>query len=198
MAGIDSMRNRLKTCFGISSFDFLSHTSLYFRLLIITFLVFAITILLLSYQMEKLVETTHIEVVKDELKSIAAIAAYHIDGFAVERLQKPEQEESDLYKSVRVSLLHVMQENKKIHDIYIMRQGAKENELLFVVDAAEAEEEHAALGELYDADIAPNMLKGFIEPSVDEDFTIDRWGQTLSGYAPVYNAQHEVVGGHGL
>jgi HD-GYP domain-containing protein (c-di-GMP phosphodiesterase class II) len=194
MGCIDKMRNKLKIRFGTNSLDVLSHTSLYFKLFIISFSVFAITILAVAYQLERQIADTHIAVVKDELISIASITAFHVDGSAMERLQKPEQENSLLYKNLQKSLRQVMDENKRIHDIYLMRKGSKENELLFVVDAVESPEEHAALGEVYQADIAPDMLNGFIEPSVDRDFTTDKWGQTLSGYAPVRNTKNEVVG----
>ena len=38
------------------------------------------------------------------------------------------------------------------------------------------------------------MLKGFSEPSVDEDFTSDKWGTFLSGYAPIRNSQGAIIG----
>jgi len=157
-----------------------------------SFLIFAVILLGISYQLEKHMRVTHIEVVKDELRSITAITAFHVNGDIVEQLQYPEQEESDEYDSIKKTLLRVMNENKKIHDIYVMRKSENKEELVFVVDVAEMEE-HAALGELYDIALAPDMLQGFIQPSVDADFTNDKWGQTLSGYAPIRNSKGEVV-----
>lgn len=192
MGCIDKMKSGLNVRWSIPSFDFLSHTSLYFRLFIVTFSVFAFTIAAIAFQMEKQIETTHIDVVKDELMSIAAVSAFHVDSDAVQLLQNPEQEKDILYKNLQYSLQQIINHNNRIYDIYIMRKGSEKNELVFVVDAVEGED-HAALGEVYDAEIAPDMLAGFTKPSVDKDFTTDKWGQTLSGYAPVRNSKNEVV-----
>jgi len=38
------------------------------------------------------------------------------------------------------------------------------------------------------------MAAGFVSPSADQDFSTDQWGTTISGYAPIRNSKHEVVG----
>lgn len=176
--------------FGSSNWNPLAHTSLYSKLVIILFLVFTVTVLALTYQLEENIESSHIELVKDELRSIAAITAVSINGDFVDDLREPEQQKSEQYLAIKEFFAQLMEANKHIKDIYIMRQGATNKELVFLVDA---DPDPAEFGELYDAEVAPEMLSGFYRPAVDDEFTTDKWGMTLSGYAPVKNYRGETV-----
>jgi len=194
--GVKSMRRILKRKINYYRFDNsnwnpLAHASLYSKLVIILFLVFTVTIVALTYQLEKNIEDSHIEMVKDELKSIAAISAVSIDGDFVDDLREPEQQKNEQYIAIMGFFKQIMEANKNINDIYIMRKGATNKELVFLIDADP--EEPAEFGERYDAGIAPEMLTGFYQPAVDNDFTADKWGRTLSGYAPVKNVRGETV-----
>jgi len=192
VVALDKIKNIINNRLNISNLNISSNTPLYFKLFVILFLTFSATIVSIAYQLEKHIEATHIEVVKDELMSIASIAAFYVDGDIVEELRESEQEQTAEYAVLQQRLIQIMKDNKKIRDVYVLRKGEHKDELVFVVDAAELEE-HSPLGEIYDAIIAPEMLKGFIQPAVDKDFTTDKWGQTLSGYAPVRNSHGDVV-----
>ncbi|MDF2564575.1 MAG: hypothetical protein K0Q53_970, partial [Massilibacillus sp.] len=82
----------IKTTVNIDSNTVLPHKSISFKVLIIAFLIFMATFLGALYQIEEHIERTNIEVVKDELRSIAAITAFHMNGNSIEEIQKPEQE----------------------------------------------------------------------------------------------------------
>ena len=183
----------IKSTVNIDSNIVLPHKSISFKVLLIAFLIFTATFLGALYQIEEQIEKTNIEVIKDELRSIAAITAFHMNGDFVEKLQKPEQEISNEYQLIQNSLLRLILENERIRDVYIMRKGENEDELYFVVDSA-LDGEHASVGEAYRIADAPDMLEGFYHPTVDRNFTNDKWGQTLSGYAPIKNSKGEVVG----
>jgi putative nucleotidyltransferase with HDIG domain len=174
-----------------------AHSSFQFKIIVILFSVFSATTLGSSYLLEKNIKRIHIKVVKDELRSIAAIAAIQIDGDLVEQLQRPEQEKSVQYQLLQKQLLRMMQ-NKKIDDVYIMRKSAHPNQLTFVINAYVAGKDHVALGETYELAQAPDMLQGFVRPTVDREITTDKWGQMLSGYAPVKNSRGAVVGMLGI
>ncbi|CQR72700.1 HD-GYP domain [Sporomusa ovata] len=154
------------------------------------FLVFTVTVLALTYQLEKNIADSHIELVKDELKSIAAITAVSINGDFVDDLREPEQQKTEQYMAIKRFFAQLMEANQKINDIYIMRKGATNKELVFLVDA---DPDPAEFDELYDAEVAPEMISGFSRPAVDAEFTTDKWGMTLSGYAPVKNSRGETV-----
>ena len=73
-----------------------------------------------------------------------------------------------------------------------MRQNGSAVE--FVVDADYGIEPDAAIiGEIY-PNFAPNLLKGFLQPSTGTEFITDKWGTTLSGYAPIRDGSGGVVG----
>lgn len=175
----------------LSEILLMTHSSIYFKVFTILFLVFSVTILLLTYQLEKNIEDKHIEMVKNELESIASMAAVTINGDIVEKLQNPEQQESDEYNSLKRQLRRMIESNSNIQDAYIMRKGENNNELYFIVNGDTTDV--VEFNEAYNIENVPDMLSGFIKPSVDKEFTTDKWGVTLSGYAPVRNSQGQVV-----
>ncbi len=168
------------------------HSSLYIKLVVILFLVFTITVLGLTYQLERNLEETHLNLVQNELKSIAAIAAVSIDGDVVAGWRKPEQQQTQEYMAIKKFLANFKEANDSIQDIYIMRKGAAERALVFILEIDESEDA-AGFNELYDSAGAPDMLTGFERPAVDKEFATDKWGITLSGYAPIKNSQGETV-----
>lgn len=80
----------------------------------------------------------------------------------------------------------VMQRHQDIASIYLLEPTRNPNELRFLMDVVR-EGTAGRPGEAYDASEVPQMLKGFRQPVVDRDPTRDRFGLTLSGYAPVKN-----------
>jgi hypothetical protein len=168
------------------------HASLYFKLVIILFLVFSVTVLGLTYQLEKNLEENHISLVQNELKSIATIAAVSIDGDVVATWRSPEQQQTEQYIAIKKYLKNIREAHTHIQDIYILRKGDADRALVFLLEADEGEDA-AAFNELYDSAAAPDMLAGFEQPSVDQEFTADKWGLTLSGYAPIKDAAGQTV-----
>lgn len=185
-------QNYVKDEFYTQNDIVLPYKSISFKVLLLAFLIFTVTLLGVFYQIEKQIENTNIGIVKDELRSIATIAATNINGDLVEELQKPEQEISKEYQFVQNSLMQLIAANERIHDVYIMRKGENHDEVYFVVDSTIGEG-HAQLGEAYSIIDAPDILEGFCHPAVDKEFTNDKWGQTLSGYAPIKNTKGEIV-----
>lgn len=80
----------------------------------------------------------------------------------------------------------VLQRHRDIASIYLLEPTRNPTELRFLVDVVR----HGAIGqpgEAYDANNVPLMLKGFRQPVVEQNPTRDRFGLTISGYAPVKN-----------
>lgn len=140
---------------------------------------------------------------KENLRSrilvLAKVASMFIDGDKHSQI-KPTMESQDtpLYKEVRQELRKVRDIDPLIYDVYTMVKTNNEDNLMFVVDSGDKERIIAYCGERYNISKMPQMKSAFVSPTVDRDFSTDKWGVWLSGYAPVFNSSKEVVGIVGL
>jgi signal transduction histidine kinase len=145
-----------------------------------------------------------LERIRTELSSVAATAAVAIDAEIFASLQRPSQQDAPGYRVIQEQLDRIRHANEDIRFVYTMRldpQGV----VRFVVDAPavdfdgngriDDDEEMAVLGEAYPAaETMPALFEGFEHPSADRALTSDRWGQMLSGYAPILDNQGRAVG----
>jgi hypothetical protein len=83
-----------------------------------------------------------------------------------------------------------------VASIYMLRATKPgSTELEFMCDWVTAGHgDPATPGDRYDANQADGMLESFTEPRVADGIYVDAWGRTISGYAPVRDAQGAVVG----
>lgn len=79
-----------------------------------------------------------------------------------------------------------------IETIYVLRPTNEPTKLRFLVDYAKGDI-CGNPGDLYDASDVPILLKGFVSPSVENEPYRDEFGLTLSGYAPVLNADGQSI-----
>lgn len=139
--------------------------------------------------------------IRERLRSIAAAAALHIDGDALDAIQRPADMEKPAFEDL-VQRLQKLRELPDIAFVYILRPTQDPSALSFVADAdlalsqeqldrdgdgsVDPEEEPAYPGELYDISEVP-ALQGdaFLSPTVDKEVTADQWGLLVSGYAPI-------------
>ncbi len=144
------------------------------------------------------------EDIRTRAKNTAVNIAQEIDVDLHESLVDPEQEESENYKKIQDRFKFVVKLYPELKSIYTLRKTDQPHILSFVIDSAETKdldgngvidphEEKAHLGELYDASPLPEMEKGFIEPSADKEITEDKWGQWISGYAPIKDKSGKTV-----
>jgi diguanylate cyclase (GGDEF)-like protein len=68
----------------------------------------------------------------------------------------------------------------------------QQHKVFFVIDSDM--QEPALPGEAYDYNI-PELMEGFLRPSVDESITEDEWGFFLSGYAPLKGGEDDYLVG---
>jgi PAS domain S-box-containing protein len=129
--------------------------------------------------------------IRNELMAVAATAAVQIDGDALASLS-PGDEGSPEYQKILAQLNRIRDITPAIRYIYTMRRI--NGQVTFIVDADWGRVQNAAyIGDVYTL-TAPDLLDGFTKVSADHDFTSDRWGTVLSGYAPVRNRTGAVVG----
>lgn len=127
------------------------------------------------------------KLVGERLACIAAVGATRIDGDLLATLRKPQDMDSPTYRRIKEILLEIRDAAGLWETYTIFKEG---NILKFLVDA---DIDHPALlGEQVKVD--PEMLTAFEAPSYNKDFTSDKWGVYLSGFAPVRDKKNYVVG----
>jgi adenylate cyclase len=147
--------------------------------------------------------------IKRKITVLAATAATFVDADTFARLDRPEKHGNADWQQVGAVLSRFQVSDPDIRFIYTMAalpETRQTGMLQFVVDPMpeadrngngqiDPDEKPAVLGESYDAgQLSPAMLDGFDGPTCDPELTVDRWGSTLSGYAPIRDAQGRTLG----
>ncbi len=135
---------------------------------------------------------------REKLMIIAQVAALSVDGKVLMKIPlKREGVETQDYKAIAEELLAIKQVDPALKYVYTMAQTDKAGEWQFIVDPDAAELESRGItsfpGDRYNASRFPEMMKAFDGPAADRKFQIDRWGVTLSGYAPIRNSVGQTV-----
>lgn len=135
------------------------------------------------------------ELTQVELLSLAAVVASQLNGEKADAMQKlkPGEENSPTFARLRDQLLAIRASHTDIRYIYTMRKEKDQITFLVDPDFGSQEDPGAAIGEVYEGGQG-NLEQGFLKPAVDDNFTTDRWGTFLSGYAPITNSRGEVIG----
>jgi adenylate cyclase len=138
---------------------------------------------------------------RQELMSTARSAARLIRGNDLDSLVVPEQAKSQPYKNIEKILRAVVDSNPDFLYAYTMR--LTQGEVRFVVDSPPADNDGdgkisdkelpEVIGTLYPHPV-PSLMQGFLQPSADDQPYEDKWGWTLSGYAPVLDESGRGVG----
>ncbi len=135
------------------------------------------------------------ELTQDELQALAAVAASQLSGAAADAMSALGEGDESLpaFVELRARLRSIRASHSDIKYVYTMRRTG--DGVSFIVDADHGNKEDpgAAIGEKYEGSKG-ELLKGFSEPAVDGEFTTDKWGTFLSGYAPIRNTQGAVIG----
>jgi PAS domain S-box-containing protein len=156
--------------------------------------VFVILFLILGVCLWSMAERTDEAIkvsVQNELKTIATVTAEGIDGDTLAQF-RPGDEETPAFISLRDMFNRIRQSDPSIRYIYTMRRNGDRAE--FVVDADYGiEPDGAIIGEVY-LNSSKELLMGFSQPSAGTEYITDKWGTTLSGYAPVHDRNGNTVG----
>jgi adenylate cyclase len=129
------------------------------------------------------------------LRSAVGVAALQIDPVEHERIRTKADEAAARYLKIRDQLRDIRARIKDVHYIYTMRRDP-DGTFRFVVDAEDDPADISHVGDLY-----PNptdaMRKALTKPyaaHVEENFTTDKWGAYISGFAPLIGPNGEAVG----
>jgi len=140
----------------------------------------------------------------ERAKDIAITASLMIDAEKHKQLKSPQDESSSTYKEIQKELQKIVNSNKDIDSIYTLVRSNRKYIWRFVIDTYEStdlnnngqiepDEEKAHLGEEYDISNYPEMQKAFSGPQADKRVTRDKWGEWISGYAPIYDKSGQAI-----
>lgn len=139
---------------------------------------------------------------RETLRAAAATAAYSIDGDDLDAIRGPEDMARPEYVRIADLLRNVVSELPQARFAYVLRRTDAPNVLEFVADAdavatfdeldrngngeLDPGEEPSFPGEQYDVTgMAALQDEAFRMSTTDPEFTVDQWGELLSGYAPI-------------
>lgn len=126
--------------------------------------------------------------IRQQLQLTAISLALSTDGDAVQALPDKPRLITDRHVQLLTRFREVLRRNPNIASIYIMKPSQIPTHLRFVIDVVRRDTAGQP-GEIYDATDVPLLLKGFTQPVVESEPSRDRFGLSLSGYAPVKNRQ---------
>jgi HAMP domain-containing protein len=135
------------------------------------------------------------EITQTELIALSSVIANELSGTLAEEMSllRPGDESSEKFISLVAKLDSIRNAHSDIKYLYTMKKDA--GKLFFMVDAdyGNPDDPGAGIGEQYE-DFNDKMMAAFDKPSVDNEFTTDKWGTLLSGYAPIHDPKGNLVG----
>jgi PAS domain S-box-containing protein len=134
------------------------------------------------------------EDVSKQLENVCAVAALQIDSEAHHKIKQPGDEKKQEYLKILDTLRKIKQNlGEDVRYIYTMREN-KNGKSAFVVD--EDPNDPAGIGE--ELEDPNNNFKLIEKKGADKEFTTDRWGTWLSGYAPFFQKDGTLEGVIGM
>jgi adenylate cyclase len=159
------------------------------------FLVLAVSLLTFFYtyaETKKAIKNT----IQEELITLAQVVSSNIDGDKFEKLGEKNSGSKE-FTALRDYLYTAQSSNKDIKFIYTYRANDGKT-VKFVVDAEYGHSPDAAAPDEIYSDITGPMMEGLVRASVENEFSTDKWGTFMSGYAPVFNSKGSPVGAVGV
>lgn len=151
-----------------------------------------ITILCMGGIAYYLAANAEVENLRQRLRMVAASLAHGIDGDAIAKLDLTTGELSPIQTDIKRRFTALAAADPDISSIYVFRPAEEPTKLRFVVDYVR-EGRSGTPGELYTAADLPVLIQGFDRPVAEERPYRDEFGLSLSGYAPLRNAEGRAV-----
>jgi len=161
-----------------------------------SFVILILSVALLTFLITfKATKTSLKELTQSELKSLATVLATQLSGKKADALKtlKPGDETTATFTQIRDELLAIRTAHPDIKYLYVMNKVDDQIQFLLDPDFGNEQDPGAAIGEAYEG-TAGNLAEGFAQPAVDDNYTTDRWGTFLSGYAPIKDSQGNTIG----
>jgi adenylate cyclase len=153
-----------------------------------------VVVTLMAISMYLLQVEAQVKALKAVLLTEVRALAYRIRPEAVLALNVAQDKTSPAYAELSSLFAAVASDQKQVVSIYVFRPTPRPNILAFAADyVAPGRADPAEVGEEYDARQAPTIMTGFTAPHVENDFTTDKWGTVLSGYAPIRDRDGKAI-----
>ena len=134
-----------------------------------------------------------------QIRTTLSVGSLLINGNDHDKLIYPKQENSAEYLGIKKVLQNIRRKGIDIRYIYTMRRSPQ-GQYLFVVDAETNPKEISHVGDVYTRPTA-SMKQIFANPTktyVEKEFSTDKWGTWISGFAPIYTSNHKFAGVLGM
>lgn len=133
---------------------------------------------------------------KEELILTAKVMSSQIDGDLLYQIKGKEATENEAFMQVYQKLGELQGDNGDIIAyLYVMRLDEQGN-ARFIVDGAYLTDGviDVYADQLYEDAPIEDIKKGIVAPHVSEEPYTDEWGTFMTGYAPVYDSNGNIVG----
>lgn len=137
---------------------------------------------------------------RESLKTIAQISALSVDPALLAQVPlNRDGVATEPYKLIAEKLNEIKRTNPQILFIYTLTRTDKKGIWQFIVDPEPSGRDKNGKGptsypgDIYEASYFPEMMKAFDGPSADKKLMVDKWGATLSGYAPIRDRNGRAV-----
>ena len=127
---------------------------------------------------------------KEEARSMALVAANEVDADAFARIIESDNSDEEAYAIVYDELSSFLK-SSSVQYIYTMRY-ISEDKSAFVVDTDP--EDPADYGELYDTEDEMIEAANQKKAVATREASVDEWGRSYTGYAPIISKDGNVVG----
>ncbi|TRZ95274.1 HD domain-containing protein [bacterium] len=138
--------------------------------------------------------------IREKLLVIARNAALSVDTQALSAVPlNHDGINSQEYKVVLKQLEKLKEINPSLKYIYTLTKTDQPGIWQFIVDPNPISTRNnpqgptAFPGDKYDVSRFPEMVSGYMRPTADRELVVDEWGVTLSGYAPIRDAQGKTI-----
>jgi adenylate cyclase len=141
------------------------------------------------------------EGIRTRLAGSSAALAGGIDAETLRHLRNREDAASPHFKAIAERFASVARAEKDLYSIYVLVPTDKPGVFAFAVDyvvPGQRGKAPAEVGQVYNANTNPLLLRGLEEVTVEKEIASDAWGDSLSGYAPILDAQGKHVGVVGI
>ena len=130
-----------------------------------------------------------VRALQSRLRTAAVTLSHQIRPEAVLALNVADDRDKPEYHELRQLFQGVAADEPQFVSIYVLRSTDRPHILAFAADfVIPGRTSAAAVGEEYDSRQAASLDAAFQQPTVEDQFTTDRWGTVLSGYAPIRDA----------
>jgi len=150
----------------------------------------AVGVLTLASHNEKLV----FERTWNELEDYAVIISTQIDGDVLASFQ-PGDESLSEFVEIRDKLWALQKDSESIRYVYVLRKTPGGDAMEFVADSEYGRNDFTVplIGYVY-VEAPEEAFMAYSGPTVMKEFYSDEWGEYMSGYAPVYDSEGNVIG----